>query len=147
MKFQSVTKRFDPIPVKGSKNSLTVPDMAYTPREIIQKFSRGEKVPLGFNGVYDSEDTDLDGYDSMIFEDDPTRDPDFDQFDYVEQMHVLHERQRIAKEREKATKQAKSRSNGKGVVQSERKASAEESSASEATMRETTSGDGTTPSS
>ena len=40
--FQSVSKRFEPIKVKKSKQSITVPDMSFTPREIIQKFSRGE---------------------------------------------------------------------------------------------------------
>lgn len=149
MNFQSLSKRFDPIPVAGSMKSQTVPDMSFTPREIIQKFSRGERVPLGFNGLYDSEDDSdhLGDYDSSIFEDDPTRDRDFDKFDYVEEVTALKERQRIAKERKKADERAKQRSNGKDVTTSQRKASAEESSESAAMMRETISGEVVTPSS
>lgn len=122
MEYQDTVNRFDPIKVYNSRRSMTVPDMSYTPREIIQKFSRGERVPLGFKGLYDADD-------ASPFEVDPTRDPNFDFGDYVETKHALNERMN---EREK-------RSNGKVVATSQRKASAEESSASEATMRETTS--------
>lgn len=139
--FQSVTKRFAPIPVKLSQESQVVPDMAFTPREIIQKFSRGEKVPLGFQGLYDSEDTELDGLDQSYFEDDPTRDPNFDQFDYVEEKHALHERQQATRKRKEQATRIKQRSNGQTSQSSQRKASAEELSASDATTRATISGD------
>lgn len=132
--FQTLLDRFDPIPVVIPRGSITVPDMSYTPREILSKFSRGEKVPLGFNGLYDSEDDSdhLGDHDPSVFEEDPTRDPNFDQGEYVEQMHALRERQ----------SERAQRSNGKNVPTSQRKASAEESSdSSEATMRETTSGE------
>lgn len=145
--FQSVTKRFAPIPVMMSQYSEVVPDMAYTPREIIQKFSRGEKVPLGFQGLYDSEDTDLESFDRSYFEDDPTRDPNFDQFDYVEEKNALDERQQIARQRKARETQVERRSNGEGVAQPKRKASAEELSVSDSTTRETTSEGGQHPSS
>lgn len=135
--FQSVTKRFDPIPVKLSQDTEVVPDMAYTPREIIQKFSRGERVPLGFRGLYDSEDSDLDGFDSSYFEDDPTRDPDFDGFDFVEEKVALEKRQYDAKRRSKA----------KALEDSKRKASDEETSVSASMKRETTSEEASKPSS
>lgn len=127
--FQTMYNPFEPIQVIKSKESLTVPDMSFTPREIIAKFSRGEKVPLGFKGLYDSADDVLDGYDSAIFEDDPTRDPSFDFGDYVEEKHSLEERERQRKNAQKR----------KSASESKRKASAEESSASEAMTRETTS--------
>ncbi len=145
--FQSVTKRFSPIPVKMSQDSQVVPDMAYTPREIIQKFSRGEKVPLGFQGLYDSEDTELDSFEGSYFEDDPTRDPNFDQFDYVEEKNALDERRRVARQRKAKETQAERRSNGEAVAQTKREASAEELSASDSTTRETTSEGGQQPSS
>lgn len=140
MKFQSLTNRFEPIMVRPATVSITVPDMSFTPREIIAKFSRGEKVPLGFNGLYDSEESEDDptfrGYDPAIFEDDPTRDPSFDFGDFVEENHAL-------KEREKARKYAQKR---KAALDSKRKASDEELSASDATKRETTSGEAKQPS-
>ena len=135
--FQTISNRFDPIPVVMSRDSLTVPDMSFTPREIIQKFSRGEKVPLGFNGLYDSED-DADHLfddDPSVFEEDPTRDPNFDQADYVEEKIALDERM----------SERKRRSNGKSISDSERKASDDEPNASEARKRETTSGESDIP--
>lgn len=124
MKFQSLYYPFANIPVAKSNKSQTVPDMSFTPREIIQKFSRGERVPLGLNGNYDSDD-------ASAFDEDPTRDPAFDFGDYVEEKHALEERQRIAKEAAKA----------KQAANSKRKASAEELSASDAMTRETISGE------
>lgn len=131
--FQSCSKRFDPIRVKLSSETQTVPDMSFTPREILSKFSRGERVPLGFEGVYDSEDDEdkLDAFDPSVFEDDPTRDPNFDRFDYVEEKTALEERQQSRKRRSKV----------KPGSDSQRKASAEELSASDATKRETISGE------
>ena len=72
MKYQTQNNLFPPIKVVKSRESQTVPDMSYTPRQIIAKFSRGEKVPLGFNGLFDSEDPSdrLDQFDPAIFEDD-----------------------------------------------------------------------------
>lgn len=135
IKFQTLINRFPPIPVHKSKDSLTVPDMSYTPREIISKFSRGERVPLGFQGVFDSEDDPDDprffGRDPAIFEDDPTRDPEFDFGDYVEEKNALAERER---QRRNAQKR-------KRVSDSKRKASAKELSGSDTTKRETTSGE------
>lgn len=122
MKFQTLTERFDPIPVQLSRKSQTVPDMSFTPREIIAKFSRGEKVPLGFEGVYDPDD-------ASAFQDDPTRDPEFDFGDYVEEKHALEERQ----------KRATKRSTGQRASDSKRKARSEELSASDAMRSETTS--------
>lgn len=141
MRYQSISKRFDPIPVVYEGKSKTVPDMSFTPREIIQKFSRGEKVPLGFASMYDSEDEsgdeNLRKYDPAIFEDDPTRDPEFDFGEYVEEKHSLEQRQR----------EEKRRSRREAYLASQRKASFEESSASEATRKETTSGEANKPSS
>lgn len=136
--FQTISNRFEPIKVKKDKTSFTVPDMSYTPREIIAKFSRGERVPLGFMGRYDSEDDKdkLNSYDPNIFVEDPTRDPEFDKFDYVEETRALNKRM---KEREEAA-----RSNGEEVESSKRKANDEELSVSDVTKRETTSGDDTT---
>lgn len=128
MKYQSVSERFDPIPVFLSQKSKTVPDMSFTPREIISKFSRGERVPLGFEGLYDPED-------ASPFDDDPTRDPEFDFGDYVEAKRELDERE--AERRAQRDRAAKDKTLGG----SQRKASAEESSASEAMKRETTSGE------
>lgn len=140
--YQTVSKRFDRIPVVKSKKTETVPDMSFTPREIIQKFSRGEKVPLGFRGLYDSEDdVSNDRFMSTFDEDpelrldDPTRDPNFDFGDYVEEKIALQERQKAAKRQQRS----------KGVVPSKRKASDEELSASDATKRATTSVEDTTP--
>lgn len=129
--FQTVYKPFPQIPVFKDSSSITAPDMSYTPREIIAKFSRGEKVPLGFNGMYDSEDDpdSLHKDDPSIFEDDPTRDPEFDFGDYVEEKHALEERLRQDKRASKAKQSAPAK----------RKASDEEPSASDATKRETTS--------
>ena len=133
MEFQTLNHRFEPIQVRKQRGSITVPDMSFTPREIISKFSRGEKVPLGFQGRFDSEDSPDDpkfsGYDPAIFEDDPTRDPAFDFGDYVEEKHAMQER---ARERNSAQKRKQS-------LDSKRKASAEDLSASDATTRETTS--------
>lgn len=143
MKYQTISNRFETIHVKKSRKSTTVPDMSFTPREIIQKFSRGEKVPLGFSGQYDCEDyPDEDRYkhqpydDPQVLEDDPTRDPDFDFGDYVEEKNALQERQRAAKHAQQRRK---------GVDDSKRKASAEELSASDSTKRATTSGEASTP--
>lgn len=121
MAFQSISKRFPRIPVKLSKETITVPDMSFTPREIIAKFSRGEKVPLGFEGLYDDETV-------SPFDDDPTRDPSFDFGDYVEEKHALEERNKA-----KQTSKKNVNSNLK------HKASSEELSASDATTSETTS--------
>lgn len=143
MSFQSVSKRFEPIKVVKDKSSNTVPDMAYTPREIITKFSRGEKVPLGFNGLYDSEDDpNMDKYelDKSMFEDDPTRDPSFDFGDYVEEKYALKERQKAEKLEKLRAKKEKEKEEKK-LPSSQRKASAEEVSASDPTKRETISGD------
>lgn len=133
MKYQTLNNRFKTIQVRKKRGTLTVPDMSFTPREIISKFSRGEKVPLGFQGRYDSEDPTDDpkfrGYDPAIFEDDPTRDPTFDFGDYVEEKHAMKERER---ERNSAQKRKKS-------LDSKRKASAEELSVSDVMKRETTS--------
>lgn len=133
MKYQTLNKRFEPIKVVKQRGSITVPDMSFTPREIISKFSRGEKVPLGFLGKYDSEDATDDpkfrGYDPAIFEDDPTRDPTFDFGDYVEEQHALKERER---ERKSAQKRKQS-------LDSKREASADDLSASDERTRETTS--------
>lgn len=136
MKYQTLSERFPEIPVVKDRESLTVPDMSFTPREIIQKFSRGEKVPLGFQGSYDSEDVvDNDRYmttfdqDPQLREDDPTRDPSFDFGDYVEHKLALEERNR---ERARRSKVKKS-------LDSKRKASAEEASKSEPMKRETIS--------
>lgn len=128
MKYQSVSDRFDPIPVFLSQKSKTVPDMSFTPREIISKFSRGERVPLGFEGLYDPED-------ASAFDDDPTRDPEFDFGDFVEVKRELDER--VAERKAKRDRAGKDKSPGG----SQRKASAEEPSASEAMKRETTSGE------
>lgn len=135
MKFQSISKRFEPIKVIKDKSSTTVPDMAYTPREIISKFSRGEKVPLGFNGLFDSEDDpneDKFETDQSMFLDDPTRDPSFDFGDYVEEKFALEQRQKAETSKKKKGK----------FSQSKRKASDEEVSVSDPTKRETISGDG-----
>lgn len=133
MNFQSNYHPFPNIPVVLDRKSQTVPDMSFTPREILQKFSRGEKVPLGFSGRYDCEETEDDpsfrGYDPAIFEDDPTRDPTFDFGDYVEEKHALEQRQRVAAARKSV----------KDSLDSKRKASDEELSASDATKRATTS--------
>lgn len=135
MEFQSISKRFEPIKVIKDKSSTTVPDMAYTPREIISKFSRGEKVPLGFNGLFDSEDDpneDKFETDQSMFLDDPTRDPSFDFGDYVEEKFALEQRQKAEKSKKKEKK----------FSQSQRKASDEEVSVSDPMSRETISGDG-----
>lgn len=123
--FQSISKRFDPIPVLKDRTSETVPDMSFTPREIIQKFSRGEKVPLGFKGQFDCEDDINDdkykyepSMDPGVLEDDPTRDPQFDFGDFVEEQHALNARAR-----------ASARKRVKGEQSAKRKASAEEPSA------------------
>lgn len=131
--FQSIYNPFPAIPVRLSKESITVPDMSYTPREIISKFSRGERVPLGFSGRFDSEDNPEDDryqhYPSDELSEDPTRDPSFDQFDYVEEKHALDERVRERARRSKV----------KNSEDSKRKASAEDLSANDETTRETTS--------
>lgn len=124
MDFQSPYDLFPSIKVRKDKSSLTVPDMSFTPREILSKFSRGERVPLGFEGLYDDEN-------SSPFDENPTRDPDFDQFDYVEEKRALDERM---SERAKRSKE-------KEPGSSKRKASDEELSASDSTKRETTSED------
>lgn len=124
MKYQTIDNRFDPIPVYKSNESQTVPDMSYTPREIIAKFSRGERVPLGFQGQYDPDDM-------SPFADDPTRDPSFDFGDYVEEKYALEERQKA---------QAAAAQRSAGSI-SKRKASYEELSASDATKSATTSGE------
>lgn len=124
MKYQTLNNRFPAISVVISSSSRTVPDMSFTPREILSKFSRGEKVPLGFEGLYDDEK-------SSEFDENPTRDPNFDNFDYVEESLALKERQN---ERQK-------RSKDKPGVDSKRKASGEELSESDAMSRETTSGE------
>lgn len=124
MDFQSNYNHFEPIPVKKSRSSKTVPDMSFTPREIIAKFSRGERVPLGFQGLYDPDE-------ASPFEDDPTRDPEFDFGDYVEEKHALEER----------AKRATQRSNVSASPDSQRKARREELSASDAMSGETTSGE------
>ena len=105
-----------------------MPDMSFTPREILAKFSRGERVPLGFEGLYDDES-------ASPFDEDPTRDPEFDFGDYVEEKRMLDERQ-AKRKAERA-----SAAYGKTPGASKRKASDEELSASEAMKRETTSGD------
>lgn len=106
--YQTISDRFEPILVVKSSSSKTVPDMSYTPREIIAKFSRGERVPLGFSGQFDSEDDpEQDKYlpnlgdDPMMLDDDPTRDPNFDFGDFVEERIALEERQRQSKKRSK----------------------------------------------
>lgn len=132
--FQTLLDRFEPIPVVKDHSSQTVPDMSYTPREIISKFSRGERVPLGFQGLYDSEDDpEYDKYqhDPSIFTEDPTRDPTFDFGDYVEEKHAL-------KERQKEARRAQQRKTG---AKSKREARHEEVSASDPMSGETTSGD------
>ena len=136
---QTIAERFEPIKVHKNKQSFTVPDMSYTPREIIAKFSRGERVPLGMHGKYDSEDDKdkLSAYDPTIFMDDPTRDPDFDRFEYVEEKRALDRRNR-ERENEK-------RSKVEGDADSKREARSEELSASDATKSETTSGEAATP--
>ena len=128
MKYQSVSNRFDPIPVNLSQESQTVPDMSFTPREILAKFSRGERVPLGFEGLYDDES-------ASPFDEDPTRDPEFDFGDYVEEKRMLDER--LAERKAERASAA----HGKTPGASKREASDEEPSASEAMKRETTSGD------
>lgn len=121
MKYQTYNKRFEPIQVRKSRGSLTVPDMSFTPREIIAKFSRGEKVPLGFLGKYDAEESEDDptfrGYDPAIFEDDPTRDPNFDFGDYVEERHAL--KQREAERKKEETRQKASAAKQKAKQEKE----------------------------
>lgn len=139
MDFQHNFKTFPNIPVVLSKESQTVPDMSFTPREIIAKFSRGEKVPLGFSSRFDYEDDAtmeaLSADDPDVFVEEPTRDPDFDAADYVEEMHALKERN-----------QERQRQNELKVnASSQRKASDEEMSASDPTKRETTSGEEVSP--
>lgn len=141
MKYQTLSHRFESIPVNKSNSSQTVPDMSFTPREILAKFSRGERVPLGFSGKYDSEDDPSNdmhlhnlGDDPMMLEEDPTRDPTFDFGDFVEENEALKERQRSARRR----------SRGKDAEASKRKARHEELSASDATSGETTSGEAPT---
>lgn len=131
--YQTVSNRFEPIKVHKDNKSFTVPDMSYTPREIISKFSRGERVPLGFKGLYDDDN----GIDDPFYED-PTRDPDFDNFDYTEEKIALDKRN---KERENA-----SRSKVEGDADPQRKARSEELSASDAMRSETTSEGAATPS-
>lgn len=133
--FQTIYNLADPLPVIKDKESIVVPDMSFTPREILSKFSRGERVPLGFQGLYDSEDDGdaLDRYDRETWEDDPTRDPSFDFGDYVEEKHAL--KQREAERRAKRNNAAK----GSGAGDPKRKASSEELSGSDATRKETTS--------
>lgn len=137
--FQTISDLFEPIKVIKDPQSNTVPDMSFTPREIISKFSRGEKVPLGMLGKFDSEDDKdkLSQYDPTIFMEDPTRDSEFDNFDYVEEKRALNKRN---KEREKTK-----RSSDEGDSNSERKARSEELSESDATKSETTSGEVETP--
>lgn len=133
--FQTLLNRFEPIMVVKDRHTDTVPDMSFTPREIISKFSRGERVPLGFKGLYDSEDdpeNDKFDLDPQIFQEDPTRDPAFDFGDYVEEKHALQERQKEAR-------RAQQRKTG---TQSKREAKSEEVSASDPMRSETTSGDG-----
>lgn len=132
--FQTLLDRFEPILVVKDHSTQTVPDMAFTPREILSKFSRGERVPLGFEGKYDSlDDPDMDKYydDPMIFTDDPTRDPGFDFGDYVEEKRAL-------KKREKEERRAQQRKTG---AISKREARHEEVSESDLMSGETTSGD------
>lgn len=134
--YQTLSDRFEPLKVVLPVESPTIPDMAYTPREIISKFSRGERVPLGMNGLFDSEDDpgeDMYERDKSMFEDDPTRDPAFDFGDYVEEKQALQERERERRERAK-------RSKVKAAQKPERKASEDELSASDARTRATTSG-------
>lgn len=145
MKFQSQADLFPPIPVHKSTEDKVVPDMSFTPREIIGKFSRGEKVPLGFEGQYDCEDYPendryLDHFEAdpdLKYEEPLTRDPSFDFGDYVEANNDLKERE---VERKKRAAERKRRSNGQSSTDPKRKASDEEPSASEAMKRETTSG-------
>lgn len=145
MKFQSQVDLFEPIPVHKSRENKVVPDMSFTPREIISKFSRGEKVPLGFEGQYDCEDYPENDRYLDHFEDDPDlrldepspRDPSFDFGDYVEAKNDLKEREA---ERKKRAAERKRRSQGQSSTDPKRKASDEEPSASEAMKRETTSG-------
>lgn len=139
--FQTIYNMADPLPVIKDKESIVVPDMAFTPREILSKFSRGERVPLGMEGLYDSEDDgdSLDRNDRETWEDDPTRDPAFDFGDYVEEKHALKQRQ--AERRAKRNNAA----SGQGAGDPKRKASSEELSASDATRKETTSEGATAP--
>lgn len=138
MDFSTMYNPPETIKVVIPHDSKVVPDMSYTPREILGKFSRGERVPLGFQGLFDSEDDPEDDRyndDISLFEDDPTRDPEFDFGDYVEEKHALEQRM----------KERKSAQRKKDVAKSKRKASEDESSVSEMRMRETTSEDGATP--
>jgi len=67
--------RYEP---ENKEPSLTVPDMAMSMAEIMQRFMRGQELPIGSNMYFDSDNGEVD-FDSV----DPTRDPAFDLADYT----------------------------------------------------------------
>lgn len=62
---------FNTIPDKGEVNSgrvITVPDMSYTIRELLERFTEGTMPPIGLIGGYDGIDStnDDDVFDGLI---------------------------------------------------------------------------------
>lgn len=81
--------RFEPV---SKKPSLTVPDMAMPMSEIMNRFLRGQELPIGGNTYYDSDKGEVD-FNSV----DPTRDPAFDLADYTALQNEIKQRQSEAK--------------------------------------------------
>jgi len=89
--------RYEPL---SNKPSMTVPDMAMPMSEIMQRFMRGQELPIGVNTYFDSDNGEVD-FDSV----DPTRDPAFDLSDYTSLNEDLKRKKSEAESEQKQLKE------------------------------------------
>lgn len=65
--------------------SMTVPDQNLSIRDILERYARGNEMPIGHSGHYDGEDVSFDDID-------PTLDPAFDLADYSAEIGNLKQK-------------------------------------------------------
>lgn len=81
--------RNDRFEKKSHEPSMTVPMQSIPMTEIMQRFLRGQSLPIGMNTHFDGEDGEVD-FDNV----DPTQDPSFDLADYTQLNEEIKEKQR-----------------------------------------------------
>lgn len=94
--------------------SLTVPDMSYSIQEMVEKFVRGQALPVNARGGFDDEAS------VLAFETDPTRSGDFDLTDSIDMAMELEDIQaRLADRKNRAVASGKAQDDLKPAERSE----------------------------
>lgn len=109
-------RNMEPSREVNDKPSMTVPDQAISPQELLRRYATGQ--PLGFSAVTPVYDDDANGYDV----------PEFYKMDKLDQLHELQENsERVLERKQSYDAYVNSEKVKKDLVEQDKKASNVES--------------------